>query len=256
VYLSNDLQVATSALGSRATDLRIQPEARGYVPLARGVTFALRGTVGLILSPNYGSAVQADLAPRLPNGAPSQPVPSDADLDRDIENIYFRGFFSGGPSSNRGFPLRGVGPYGTVPFLNPGTASTQVLLNCDPHSPGYNPSQCALPIGGLTLWEASAEVRFDVSGPLGMATFCDAGDVSAYAEQIRLNHLHLSCGVGARYDTPVGPIRLDIGYRIQPLQVLPYPDESSAYQADPSNGLPARILGLPLAFAFGIGEAF
>jgi outer membrane protein insertion porin family/translocation and assembly module TamA len=38
----------------------------------------------------------------------------------------------------------------------------------------------------------------------------------------------MSVGTGARYDTPVGPIRLDLGYRIEPLQVLGYPDDYAA----------------------------
>jgi outer membrane protein insertion porin family/translocation and assembly module TamA len=75
--------------------------------------------------------------------------------------------------------------------------------------------------------------------------------------------LHLSCGVGARYDTPVGPIRLDIGYRVQPLQVLGFPNEIAAYENDVTNGVPPRLFGgsslgsgIPLAVALGIGEAY
>ncbi len=259
-YLSNDFQ---AALGVTARDLRIQPEARGYVPIARGVTFGARGTVGLVLSPSYGKYVQADLQNQ--GGAiPIPPPPNSENLDRDIETVYFRGFFSGGPNSNRGFPLRGVGPYGTVPFLNPATAAAQI--NCNPNAPGhFVAAECSLPIGGLSLWEASVEVRVDVSGPLGVAFFCDASDVSAYAYTIQLNRPHVSCGFGARYQTPVGPVRLDIGYRIPPLQVLGYANEGEIVNGnpakglppDPSNGYPPRLFGwLPMAVALGIGESF
>jgi len=62
--------------------------------------------------------------------------------------------------------------------------------------------------------------------------------------------------VGARYETPVGPIRLDIGYRIQPLQVLGYRSESDAHDADPTEGPQPTILGLPVAISIGIGEAY
>jgi outer membrane protein insertion porin family/translocation and assembly module TamA len=93
------------------------------------------------------------------------------------------------------------------------------------------------------------------------------GDVSPHElgqpQAIRLDHLHLSCGLGARYDTPLGPIRLDIGYRIQPLQVLGYANETAAYHADPSNGLQPTFFGgsslgsgIPIALAIGIGEAY
>jgi hypothetical protein len=102
-------------------------------------------------------------------------------------------------------------------------------------------------------------VRFDISGPLGAATFCDAGDAAPGQAQIRLSHLHLSCGAGGRYDTPVGAIRLDIAYRIQPLQVLGYPNEQAAANADPRNGVQPTLFGwnnVPVAISFGIGESF
>jgi outer membrane protein insertion porin family/translocation and assembly module TamA len=86
------------------------------------------------------------------------------------------------------------------------------------------------------------------------------GDVSPHVagkgQAFRFDHLHLSCGVGARYDTPVGPIRVDIGYRVQPLQVLGFANETAAYNHDPSNGVQPTILGLPIAIAVGIGEAY
>ena len=168
--------------------------------------------------------------------------------NNDVEIAYFRGFFSGGPGSNRGFPVRGIAPHGVAPFLNP---TTQGLLSSCAQG-----SACAVPIGGFTQWESSVEVRFDVSGPLGAATFCDAADVSGKEVDIRLTWLHLACGVGVRYATPVGPIRLDVGYRIQPLQVLGFPDEAAVAAKYPSFGTQPQTANLPFAFAFGLGEAF
>jgi outer membrane protein assembly factor BamA len=180
-------------------------------------------------------------------------------LDSDIQTVYFRGFFSGGPSSNRGFALRGASPYGVVPFLSPATSTAQVNT-CTVTGPNgkqtVDLADCLIPIGGFTLWEASAEVRFDVSGPLGFAVFCDTGDVSPDRFDLRFNYLHMSCGAGARYDTPVGPIRLDLGYRIQPLQVIGYKNETEVFNAKPTYGDQPTILGIPIAAAFGIGEAF
>jgi len=81
-----------------------------------------------------------------------------------------------------------------------------------------------------------------------MATFYDAADVSAAVANIRIDHPHVSCGLGVRYDTPVGPIRLDVGYRIPGLQVMG--------PQDPAEQEPNPFLGLPVAVAFGIGEAY
>jgi outer membrane protein insertion porin family/translocation and assembly module TamA len=260
-YASNDIQIAGGPFGGTATDVRVQPEVRGYLPIARGVTFAARASVGFLFASNYGSYVQNQKG----GLAPTAPAPL-AYADRDIEIVYFRGFFSGGPSTNRGFPLRGVAPHGIIPFLNPANAASQVALNCAPGEAGtsFDTSLCSVPLGGFSLWEASAEVRFDVSGPLGAAVFCDSGDVSAKQADLRFTYLHLSCGVGGRYDTPVGAIRLDMGYRIQPLQVLGFASETDAAAADPTVGTQPTLFGnpaspgsgIPATISFGIGEAF
>jgi outer membrane protein insertion porin family/translocation and assembly module TamA len=247
IFLGNDLQVA---FGGTAHDVKIQPEVRTYLPVAKKVTFATRASIGLMFPQNYGSIIENHLTDNF--GTRAERV-------RDIETVFFRGFFSGGPNSNRGFPIRGIGPYGDVPFLNPVTAAQQVQISCDPNSKSYVPNQCLIPIGGFTLWEFSNEFRFSVIGPLSAATFCDMSDVSPRVGNIRLSHLHLSCGVGLRYDTPIGPIRLDVGYRIQPLQVLGYRNDVAAHAADPTEGDPpalARIFGVPLAIGIGIGEAY
>lgn len=248
VYLANDFQVANGIFGSEANDVRVQPEARAYIPISRKVTLATRASVGFLFPTNYGIAsyVGPDQTPESMN---------DPNRTKFIEETYFRGFTSGGPNSNRGYPIRGIAPYGYVPFLLPAIVSTAAASGgCT--TAQLAASSCAVPIAGLTLWEASIEGRFDVSGPFSTAVFCDAGDVSPNQTDIRFKHLHLSCGVGARYDTPVGPIRLDIGYRIQPLQVIGYSDEKAAGAADSSNGIPPQFLGVPLAFSFGIGEAY
>ncbi|HEY3818708.1 MAG TPA: BamA/TamA family outer membrane protein [Polyangiaceae bacterium] len=254
-YLSNDLTSAGGIFGGSATDLRIQPEVRAYIPIARGVTFATRESVGFLFASNYGDYVQNHLTQTLdPPGTGKLLYQA---VDRDIELAYFRGFFSGGPSTNRGYPLRGIAPHGVVPFLSPATVGSQAQqaanqgngVSCFPGQPNYDASQCSIPIGGFTLWEASAEVRFDLSGPLGVATFCDAGDVAPKQAEIRLNHIHLSCGAGGRYDTPVGAIRLDVAYRI--VDVIHETAEDAAEE-----GTQPKIFYVPLAISFGIGEAF
>ncbi|HEX4447302.1 MAG TPA: BamA/TamA family outer membrane protein, partial [Polyangiaceae bacterium] len=257
IYIANDFQWATGFLGGEAKDIKIQPEVRTYLPVAKKVTFATRASLGMLFPQNYGKVVETQL---------NDPITADNRHARvqDIQTTLFRGFYSGGSTTNRGFPIRGVGPYGIVPFLSPSAGASQVAGGCTPNASNGNgadlPGKCLVPIGGFTLWELSNEFRFDFKGPLSAALFCDMGDVSPHVlgqgQALRLDHLHLACGVGARYDTPVGPIRVDIGYRIPSLQVLGYANESEAFAADRSNGLPGRLLGLPVALAIGIGEAY
>jgi outer membrane protein insertion porin family/translocation and assembly module TamA len=259
VFFSNDFQVAGVPFTSLPSDLRIQPEVRGYVPLARGVTFATRGTLGFLYAfgDNYGTDYRRDINDVDGNVQLSQDRQlSLKGLNTDIQTIYFRGFYSGGPNSNRGFPVRGASPHGVVPFLTPVTAAAQVQ-NCFDNVKLQVKPDCLVPIGGFTLWEASVEVRFDVAGPFGVTVFCDSGNVSPNAFDLEFQALHVSCGAGARYDTPVGPVRLDFGYRIQPLQVLGYPDANAAAAAIPSQGIQPELFGfIPGALSFGIGEAF
>ncbi|RYE94831.1 MAG: outer membrane protein assembly factor, partial [Myxococcales bacterium] len=243
-YLSNDLQVAGGKLIGDATDVRVQPEARAYIPLPKKVTIALRASVGFLFPFDYGGTLAS-------NAATGRPPPDvdQGDWVRDVQLVFFRAFFSGGPNSNRGYPLRGVGPHGVVPFFNPQLAQQSIANGCDVTSPNYEDARCSQPLGGLSLWESSLEVRIPIAGALHGATFCDASDVSPKKTQIRLNYLHLSCGLGIRYDTPVGPVRADVGVRIPNMQVLGKPDSSV-------EGNPDTIFSIPMAISLGIGEAF
>ncbi len=252
VFVSNEVQVAGGPFLGAARDVRVQPELRTYVPLGKRVTFATRASLGLLFASNYGDVVQQRLSD------PTTPENRAARV-RDIQTVYFRGFFSGGSNSNRGYPIRGVAPKGVVPFLNPQTAGQQAALNCDP-SPanGFSPDPdlCSVSIGGFSMWELSNEIRVRIVGPLHTAAFCDMSDVSPRVADIRLDRLHLSCGLGVRYDTRVGPIRFDVGYRIPGAQVLGFATEPALQRADPTEGRPPTLAGLPIAVAFGIGEAY
>lgn len=235
VFVGDSLQVAGGPFGGDATDVRVQPDVRGYVPLGSRVTFAARASVGLLFPMNYGSSLSDDVA------AQRADTPNRI---RDLQVVFFRGFFAGGPNSNRGYPLRSISPYQIV--ASPAFGGAASIAACA--ATGAPAAECRIPVGGTTLWEASAEVRFSVTGPFSMATFCDTADVSPALVNFRFDHPHLSCGIGGRYDTPVGPIRLDVGYRIPGVQVMGGPD--------PTEQEPNPFLGLPIAVAFGIGEAY
>lgn len=239
-YASAAVQVA--GVGGDARDLKLRLEARGYVPVGSDLSVALRSTAGLLFPDNYGDSL-------LPNAQGDLPPPGDrASWVKDSQLQVIRGFYSGGPTSNRGYALRGVGPHGAIPFFDPSLGPDELAAKCQPGSADYSPGICLLPLGGLTLWEASAELRFALKGPLSSVAFCDASDVSPSQADFRFERLHLSCGSGLRYDTPIGPLRLDVGYRIPGMQVL----------ADDRRGEgdPGEIWGLPIAIHVGVGEAF
>ena len=229
-YFSANFQYAGGS-SAEMSAIENPTRVRAYVPVASKVTLATRASVGFLFPRNYGDIVQyhldEDARPQSRGTHPPTFKPSS------FED------FSGGPSSNRGYPTRGIAPHGVIPFLNPATASQQVATSCDhPEAMDFDRELCSVPIGGFTLWEFSAELRFQIVGPLAGAIFVDMGDVSERTADIRLGHLHLSTGFGARYDTPVGPIRLDVGYRVQPLQVLGFSKEDEVSQNDPVAGLP------------------
>jgi outer membrane protein insertion porin family/translocation and assembly module TamA len=233
-YLALTTQLAGA--GGDARDLKLNPDARVYVPIRRKLTLALRASTGFLFPDNYGDTLAS-------NAFTGSPGPySRRTWIRDIQLLFLRGFFAGGPGSNRGYASREIGPHGVVPFYNPGQSSEAVSDECS--SQGL--ARCDLPLGGLTSWNASVELRYPISGPLSGAVFTDAADVSPYRADLRLHRPHLSAGAGLRYDTPVGPVRLDAGYRIPGLQSESSPDE----------GVPAELLGLPVALSLGIGESF
>jgi outer membrane protein insertion porin family len=118
-------------------------------------------------------------------------------------------FFSGGAASLRGFPVNGAGPQRTV----------QVCTN--PSKP--TPSTCAnirVPVGGNELFIVNSEGRFPIrlKKGLGGVLFYDGGNVY---DRIGFKHFFSdysnTAGFGLRYDTPVGPIRFDIGRNLSPV---------------------------------------
>jgi outer membrane protein insertion porin family/translocation and assembly module TamA len=230
-YLGLTTQVA--GVGGDARDLKLRPDGRAYVPLGRKFTLAFRAATGFLFPDNYADTLVS-------NAFTGRPGPySRRTWVKDVQLMFLRGFFAGGTGSNRGYSAREIGPHGTVPFYNPGQSIEGMEGECEGAS-------CDLPLGGLSSWEATVELRYPISGALSGAAFLDAADVSPYRLDLRFERPHLSAGAGLRYDTPVGPIRLDVGYRIPGLQAPNSEDE----------GVPAELFGLPAAVSLGIGESF
>lgn len=106
-------------------------------------------------------------------------------------------FYAGGANSHRGFPMRRLSP--TVTSEVDGMSRSVV-------------------IGGGASLELGAELRAPlgkVKGvKLGGVVFLDGGDVTERVGEIDLGYLHWAAGAGLRFGTPIGPVQLDLGYRL------------------------------------------
>jgi len=76
------------------------------------------------------------------------------------------------------------------------------------------------PIGGNSMLAFSSEARLSVNRSLGLVAFLDGGNVWAGDWDFHLNDLRYAIGPGLRYQTPVGPIRFDFGYQLNPIPGL------------------------------------
>ena len=77
-----------------------------------------------------------------------------------------------------------------------------------------------LPIGGTTFMNFSAELRVPVWSSLGGVIFVDAGNVWTEPWDFNVSDLRYDVGPGLRYNTPIGPLRADLGYQLNPIPGL------------------------------------
>ena len=70
------------------------------------------------------------------------------------------------------------------------------------------------------MLDGSVEARFPIAGKLGGVAFADFGNVWAEDWAFDLNDLRYAVGPGLRYQTPIGPARIDVGYQVNPIENL------------------------------------
>jgi translocation and assembly module TamA len=214
--------------------LRFQPDLRAYASFLEGdrLTVAARLRLGTLIP--LGSSESTPIVTR---------------------------FYSGGGSSMRGFSNRRLSPMLLSPVEDAGDGVLSPI--------GGLPAE-TIPVGGNGLLESSLEVRYRFSTNLVVAAFLDAGFVSTgqfdFARPSYLaEHLLYAVGMGLRYLTPIGPLRVDVAYRLNigrplPLQGPPYlrplvssgcfglfPTSTPDYAGSPEG---------QCAFHLSIGEAF
>jgi translocation and assembly module TamA len=222
--------------------LRLVPEVRGYL--------------------GFGEAKRLTVAAKLRLGTFVGEDPNTPALLR---------FFSGG-SYMRGFNQRRLSPLVAVPVADPHHPG-QELFDTTTIQGGRTAGPETLPVGGNSLVEASFELRWNAWGNLVLSVFNDWGLVTSRpllrgADFGRF--LYTAIGLGVRYRTPIGPLRLDFGYRL-PLGGPQEVDTSSgvkAFRNEPGclfwpnseyHPTPMDFAGAPdgrCAFHLSIGEAF
>ncbi len=142
-----------------------------------------------------GAVVAAGARLGLANGfrqAVQQPDGSVTVIDQEIPAA--ERFFSGGDTSVRGFALDQLG-----------SAS---VLDQNGVSNGGN---------GLVIFNAELRMPIWKKKSLGGVVFVDTGNVFATMGDIDLAQLRTAVGFGARWKSPVGPLRLDFAWKLHPI---------------------------------------
>ncbi|HYX90610.1 MAG TPA: BamA/TamA family outer membrane protein, partial [Myxococcaceae bacterium] len=227
VYLGIAFQEGGGPLGGSFDYLRILPEARGYYSVLPGQRLTFAARARLgTLIPRRGS---------------------------DLESPIVARFFSGGDDM-RGFSAQRLAPMRLVAKTNP-----TGQYDAEP-----------VPVGGDGLFEMSFETRYELRKGIIIAGFADSGFVTSEHVPLRASYfarnLFWAVGTGVRYVTPVGPVRLDLAYRLpvgpglpvyeSPGQQLTYLPSSGCFgmgSGRPNHaGAPEGLCSVHLS----IGEAF
>ena len=257
-YTSVQQFLATSKLGSQTdfsrTDLTnstyYQFGKKKYV-FARNTRFGFLYNYGV--NPNLGTDACND--GRLDTNASCNPVPLP-------ERLY-----AGGATSHRGFPINGAGPRDLQTGFPVGGSS--VFVNTfELRLPAPT-----LPIVGdsvsFVLFQDMGNVFYHVGDTFSsfknfkqpnQSTCSNTPDYSGTATPLvaygtcNFNYYSHAIGIGARYKTPVGPIRVDIPYNLNPpvYPIIPTIVGTTYYNGQH----PTFSQGSHFGFFFSIGQSF
>ena len=105
-------------------------------------------------------------------------------------------FFAGGSTTVRGFQIDKLGAPDTI-------------------------TEAGFPRGGNAMLLLNLELRATVWRDLGIVGFFDGGNVFARAADFDVSELRASPGIGLRYRSPIGPIRVDLGFKLRRRELSP-----------------------------------
>ena len=178
-YFSVSGQLAAPSIGSEVGFTKTFVTAQSFRTLPRGNRFVLAGQARLGLANGFGRTVQVTG----PNGEFETEVLDDLPASER--------FYGGGDTTVRGFALDTLGTPDTI-------------------------DEDGFPLGGNAIVIFNAELRALVRGPFSAVGFLDIGNVFRRASDVRLGDLRSAVGFGVRYRSPVGPIRVDLGFKTHP----------------------------------------
>ena len=115
--------------------------------------------------------------------------------DRDALLPIAERYFAGGATTLRGFALDEASPKRKILLPNGDVVDGE-------------------PIGGNVLTLLNLELRFPILGNLRGVVFSDNGNVYRRLQVIELLNWRYNMGFGFRYDTPLGPLRVDYGFKL------------------------------------------
>ncbi len=179
------LEYALPAAGADSEFVKLFGQQTAHLDLRRFGVVAASLRLGAIEPLGTGNVTD----PTVPSGLPSAEVP-----------ISER-FFAGGRASHRAYRRDRLGVLGEtlLPVLDP----------ADPAAP-----ERLVAIGGAALAMLNVDYRFPVAGPVGGVVFLDVGNVWADWRDVDLAKAKAGAGIGARYLSPIGPIRLEVGWKL------------------------------------------
>lgn len=158
-----------------------------YLPLTQRTVFAIRTRIGHVFNQNY-----INIMP----------------IDR---------FYLGGANTIRGYDRDYCPPLGLL--TQPVPAPNAGLPN------SANNLWRFVNQGGRTMYNLNFEIRFPVYAEIEAATFLDTGVLIKDSIQDVPDNLLAGVGFGLRYNTPIGPLRFDIAFKLD----RKYPEFESAY---------------------------